>query len=100
MTIPFLLTILLIYLGIMSVISVIVCCYDKVISKRNRVSLRVPERTLLLLSALGGAVAMYLCMLIIRHKTLHKKFMVGLPLIILAHIAILVFLFYFGILTF
>jgi uncharacterized membrane protein YsdA (DUF1294 family) len=42
----------------------------------------VRERTLFILSALGGCVAMYLTMLFIRHKTMHKRFMIGLPLII------------------
>lgn len=95
-----LLQILLIYLGIISVVSIVVCCYDKLISKRGRVSLRVPEASLLILSALGGSVAMYLCMLIIRHKTKHVKFMLGIPLIILAQAIGLFLLYHFGILSF
>ena len=31
------------------------------------------------LGALGGALPMYVTMRIIRHKTKHKKFMIGLP---------------------
>ncbi len=91
--------IFLIYLGIISVISIIVCCYDKVISKRNKVSLRTPEKSLLIFSALGGSVAMLLCMLVIRHKTKHVKFMLGIPLIILVQAAIVFALFHFGVLT-
>ena len=63
------LMIFLIYLGIISVISLIVCIYDKLFSKFNNVKLRVPEKSLFIFSALGGSVAMYLCMLLIRHKT-------------------------------
>ena len=92
--------ILLIYLCAISVISVIVCIYDKVISKKNRVELRVPEKVLLLLSALGGSVAMYLCMLAIRHKTKHVKFMVGIPAILLVQAAVIFLLFWKGILSF
>ena len=92
--------ILLIYLCAISVISVIVCIYDKVISKKNRVELRIPEKVLLLLSALGGSVAMYVCMLIIRHKTKHVKFMVGIPAILLVQAAVIFFLFWKGILFF
>lgn len=92
--------ILLIYLCAISVISVIVCIYDKVISKKNRVELRVPEKVLLLLSALGGSVAMYLCMLVIRHKTKHVKFMVGIPAILLVQAAVIFLLFWKGILSF
>ena len=92
--------ILLIYLCAISVISVIVCIYDKVISKKNRVELRIPEKVLLLLSALGGSVAMYLCMLVIRHKTKHVQFMVGIPAILLVQAAVIFLLFWKGILSF
>ena len=35
---------------------------------------------------------MYLTMRIIRHKTLHKKFMIGIPLIILLQIVLVLLL--------
>lgn len=72
----------LIYLAIISLVSAIVCIYDKLISKKNRVALRIPEKILFLLSALGGSVAMLATMLVIRHKTKHKRFMIGIPIII------------------
>ncbi len=87
------------YIIVMSVISIIVCIYDKKISKKNRVELRIPEATLMLLSALGGSVAMLICMLLTRHKTKHFKFMVGIPVIILIQAAAVFALFYFGIFT-
>ena len=80
-----------IYLAVISVISIIVCCYDKFASKHLSKH-RTRERSLLLLSALGGSVAMLVTMLIIRHKTKHTKFMLGIPLIILAQIALAVVL--------
>ena len=83
--------ILVLYLIAISVVSIIVCLYDKKISKLNRVELRTPEKSLLILSALGGGVAMFLTMLLTRHKTKHLKFMLGIPLIIAAH-AVVVFL--------
>lgn len=43
----------------------------------------------MLLGFFGGALAEYLTMKAIRHKTLHKKFMIGLPLFILIHVAII-----------
>lgn len=91
------LSIFLAYIAIMSIISIIVCIYDKKISKKNRVELRTPEKTLLLLSALGGSVAMYITMLIIRHKTKHFKFMVGIPVIMVLQAALIFALFHFGI---
>ncbi|MBE6557764.1 MAG: DUF1294 domain-containing protein [Ruminococcaceae bacterium] len=94
------LKILLIYLGIISLISIIVCIYDKTFSKLNKVKFRVPEKSLFIFSALGGSVAMFLCMLLIRHKTKHVSFMVGIPLIILVHAALIFAGFHFGIFAF
>ncbi len=89
--------ILLVYIAIISVISVVVCIYDKKISKKNKVELRTPEKVLMLLSALGGSVAMLVTMLLIRHKTKHIKFMLGIPLIIVIQSGIIFLLAYFGI---
>ena len=85
-----LLKIAIAYLALISLISVIVCVYDKKVSKKNRVELRIPERTLLILSALGGSVAMFVTMQLVRHKTKHVKFMLGIPLIIVAQIALII----------
>ena len=78
------------YLALISLVSVIVCIYDKIAAKHNPRH-RTRERTLLLLSALGGSVAMLLTMLLIRHKTRHVKFMLGIPLIIVIQGAIVYF---------
>ena len=80
--------ILPIYILIMSLISIVVCIYDKKISKKNKVELRIPEKVLLILSALGGSVAMLVTMLITRHKTKHVKFMLGIPVIIVLQVAL------------
>lgn len=72
-----------------SLVSIIVCIYDKFASK-HATKHRTREATLLLLSALGGSVAMFLTMQLIRHKTKHVKFMLGIPLIIVAQVVIAV----------
>ena len=72
------------WLILIALISVIVTAADKV--KAKRVSRRVPEATLMLLSVLGGSLAMLITMIIIRHKTKHPKFMVGIPVIIVLQI--------------
>ena len=77
------------WLAVISLITVIVTVYDKIAAKK-RPRHRVPENTLLLLAVLGGGLAEYITMLLIRHKTKHKKFMVGLPVIILAQAAAVV----------
>ena len=82
--------ILLTYLAIISLISIVVCIYDKAISSKNRVELRIPEKTLLVLSAIGGSVAMYVTMQLVRHKTKHAKFMIGIPVIIVLQIALVI----------
>ncbi len=75
-------------------ISVILTVYDKIAAKcmpRHR----VPEATLLLFSALGGSLPMYITMQIIRHKTQHKKFMIGIPVILAIQIVLTILYFYF-----
>ena len=83
------------WLIVISAISIIVCVYDKIISKKNRVELRIPEKVLLILSALGGSLAMYITMQIIHHKTKHKKFMIGIPVIMVVQIILIILYFYF-----
>ena len=40
---------------------------------------RIPERRLFLAAALGGSAVMYAAMRVLHHKTLHRRFMWGLP---------------------
>ncbi len=75
------------YFLLISLVAVTLTVYDKYAAKK-RPRHRTPERTLLLIGALGGAAAMYLTMRLIRHKTLHNKFMIGLPLMIAGQILI------------
>lgn len=86
---------LLIYLAVISLISVIVCAADKSRAKKGK--WRVKESTLFLLSALGGSGAMYITMRAIHHKTLHKRFMIGIPIIMIVQAALFVSLRYFGV---
>ena len=53
---------------------------------------RIPESTLLILAAVGGSVGAYLGMKVWHHKTLHKKFSLGVPAILLLHLALLVYI--------
>ena len=84
-----------IWVAVISALSVIVCIYDKIVSKRNRVELRIPEKVLLMLSAIGGSLAMYITMQIIHHKTRHRKFMIGIPVIMGLQITLIILYFYF-----
>ena len=69
------------YLAAVSLLSVIVAVADKI--KARRGERRVPENTLMLLAALGGSAAMLVTMLLIRHKTRHIQFMLGIPIIMI-----------------
>ncbi len=73
---------LYIYLIIVNVVSALVCIYDKICAVKK--SGRVPERHLFILCGIGGCVGMYLAMWLVRHKTLKRKFTVGIPLIFLS----------------
>ncbi len=73
---------ILAYLAVVSLVSAGVTIADKLYAKRPGYR-RVPESSLLLYAAFGGSVAMLLTMLLIRHKTKHVKFMLGIPLILL-----------------
>ncbi len=84
------LTITLIYFAVINIISVVVCCYDKIMAIKGK--RRISEKALLNLSALGGGIAMYITMCLIRHKTKHPKFMVGIPVIIILQITVLLFI--------
>lgn len=55
---------------------------------------RVPERTLMTIALLGGSVGVLIGMYAFRHKTLHPKFYVGVPAILICEAAAVVFLFY------
>ncbi len=79
------------YMAIISLVTVIFTVYDKAAAKAgNR---RIPEKTLLFLGIIGGAAAEYITMKIIRHKTKHKNFMIGLPIMIALHVLLLILYF-------
>ncbi len=80
----------IIYFIIINIIAIIVTIYDKICAVNRR--WRVKERTLLLISAVGGSIGMYLAMSLIRHKTRHLKFMLGIPIIIIIQLIIFYFI--------
>ena len=79
-------TALWIYLAAMNLLDFVLMGADK--SKARRGARRIPESTLLLFSILGGSAGGILGMLLFRHKTRHAAFALGLPLILLAQLAL------------
>ena len=55
---------------------------------RNEAVRRVPEKTLFLLSILGGSIGALLGMRVFHHKTLHRSFRYGIPAILILQILI------------
>ena len=60
--------------------------------RARRGAWRVPEKTLFLLPLLGGSVGALLGMRVFRHKTKHWNFVWGVPAILLAQLALAVWL--------
>lgn len=85
-------TYLLWYLAAVNLVTFTVYGVDK--SKARRGAWRVPEKTLFLLPLLGGSVGALLGMLVFRHKTKHWYFVWGIPLILLAQIALAVWVYF------
>lgn len=77
-----------VYIAVISLIGWILPYVDKKRAKNG--SWRIPEKNLFIVSALGGSVAMYASMKKYRHKTKHKRFMIGIPCIMIAQAAIIV----------
>jgi uncharacterized membrane protein YsdA (DUF1294 family) len=82
-----------IYLAVISLVAIILTAHDKRAARKG--SQRISEATLLIVSAIGGSVAMLTMMRAIRHKTKHKRFMVGIPVIIVLQIAVAVLAWWF-----
>ena len=75
------------YLIAINIVTFIVYGIDKVKAMKGK--WRISEATLLLLAIIGGSVGAWLGMKTWHHKTMHKKFKYGIPLILLAQILLI-----------
>ena len=82
--------ILFIYLAIINAISFLLMLVDKYKAKKNL--WRIPERTLMGFAAIGGSIGALAGMYLVRHKTKHLKFTVGIPAFLFCHILIAIWL--------
>ena len=78
---------LLYYLIAINVVTFLIYGIDKWKAKHS--SWRISEATLLILAVIGGSIGALLGMKVWHHKTQHKKFKYGLPLILLAQISLI-----------
>ena len=79
-------TVLFAYLLILNVAAFLAMGADK--KRAIQQKRRIPEKTLFLLALLGGSLGAYMGMQSFRHKTKHLKFTIGLPAILVAHLAL------------
>lgn len=70
------------WLILINIVTFVVFGLDKLLAKHPRFRQRVPEKNLLLLAVVGGSVGALLGMYLFRHKTLHRVFRVGVPVIL------------------
>ena len=83
--------IILIYLAVINVATFFTYGIDKWKAKKSM--WRIRETALLALAVLGGSIGAWLGMKVWHHKTMHKKFKYGLPLILLGQIALIYLIF-------
>lgn len=80
------------YVLILNFVTMLVYGIDKFMAKKGK--WRIPESTLLLLAVWGGSIGAWLGMRVWRHKTQHKKFKYGIPVIFILQVALCFYLLY------
>ena len=70
------------YLVVLNVLALVLMGVDKRRAKRH--AWRIPEATFFAVALLGGSAGAWAGMYLFRHKTLHLKFTLGIPLILAA----------------
>ena len=77
---------LLYYLLAINVITLVVYIADKIKAKRHM--WRIPESTLLSLAIIGGSISAPIDIFVIRHKSQHPKFRIGVPIIFILQLTV------------
>lgn len=85
------------YILVINAISFIMVGYDKRRAIKDK--WRVPEKRFFIFAFLGGALGVYIGMKHFRHKTLHKHFVYGIPVIIILN-GVLLYLLIFKVLPY
>ena len=78
------------YLLVVNTLTFLLYGIDKYKAKKAR--WRISEATLLLMAVIGGSIGAWVGMRLWHHKTMHKKFKYGIPLIILLQVALVFYL--------
>lgn len=83
-------TLILLYIVLINILTFFIYGIDKLKAKKSK--WRVSENTLIGMAIIGGSIGAWLGMKIWHHKTLHKKFKYGVPLILVAQTALCCYL--------
>ena len=89
---PDIITIIVGYMLLASLVTFILYAADKIAAKKGH--WRIPEKTLLLSAAFGGAFGALLGMYLLRHKTKHRSFTILVPLFLIVWIILLGLIYY------
>ena len=82
--------IILYYLLAVNIATFLLYGIDKYKAKKSK--WRISEATLLTMAAIGGSIGAWAGMRLWHHKTMHKKFKYGIPVIIMMQIALVTYL--------
>lgn len=80
---------LICYIVVINLVSFMMFGIDKYKARRGQ--WRISEATLLVVAAIGGSIGARMGMKVWHHKTLHSKFRYGVPIMLLAHIALMAY---------
>lgn len=87
---------IIVFFIILNLLAILLMKKDKQYSKMPDAR-RIRESTLLITAFVGGALGEYYAMYKYKHKTLHKKFLYGVPLAMVFHFALLSYYMFIGI---
>ena len=80
---------IIIYLISINIIGFLIMWLDK--RKAIKGSWRIPEKTLFIITAIGGGIGTTAGMFVFRHKTKKLNFLIGLPLITILEIILMIY---------
>ena len=78
------------YLFAINIVSFFLYGIDKYKAKKNK--WRISEATLLMIAVIGGSIGAWVGMRLWHHKTMHKKFKYGIPVIMNMQVCLVVYL--------
>lgn len=84
--------VVLAYFITVNVLGLVLFGIDKWKAKHDK--WRISEATLLSVTVIGGSIGAWVGMKVWHHKTMHKKFKYGIPLVMVLQFAILLFTLY------